>query len=202
MDVLVPFAVDEPKTRLADVFSPAERVEFAHVMLEDVCSAVNSVDASPIVLSTGSIDCRWPTVVDDRPLTEAINARLDPSMAVVMADLALVTPKALSGLFAAEGDVVIAPGLGGGTNALVVRHPDFYTDYHGASMKDHQRIAERCGIEATVIDSFRLAVDVDEPDDLAEVLLHGDGKTAAWLKNAGFQIVTAGGRVTVRRSMT
>ncbi len=200
MDVLVPFAVDEPKTRLSTVFSPEERAEFARVMLADVCSSLESVGASPIILSTGEIDCAWPVVVDDRPLSEAVNDRLAPPIAVVMADLALVTPEALSGLFDAEGDIVIAPGLGGGTNALVVRHPGFHTDYHGISVRDHQRIAEDLGIDPTMIDSFRLAVDVDEHDDLAEVLLHGDGKTAEWLRGFGFEIVTTGGRVTVCRS--
>jgi 2-phospho-L-lactate guanylyltransferase len=199
MNVLVPFSVDEPKTRLATAFSPEERAEFARTMLEDVCSAIEDAGASPVVLTTGPLDCVWPTIADDRPLTEAVNDRLEAPIAVVMADLALATPDALSDLFATEGELVIAPGLGGGTNALVVRHPGFYTDYHGASVLDHQRIAGDLGIAPTIVDSFRLAVDVDDPDDLAEVLLHGNGGAAEWLTDAGFELSKAGGRVTVTR---
>ncbi|TKR28072.1 2-phospho-L-lactate guanylyltransferase [Natronomonas salsuginis] len=199
MDALVPFAAREPKTRLATVLEPDERVEFARTMLRDVCSAIDATDASPTVLSTDPIDSEWPVVVDDRPLTAAVNDRLDPPVAVVMADLALATPDALSRLFGAEGEVVIAPGLGGGTNALVVREPDFHTDYHGASVADHRRIASEVGVEATAVDSFRLAVDIDEPEDLAELLLHGSGESVEWLRSAGFELSTPDGRVTVRR---
>jgi 2-phospho-L-lactate guanylyltransferase len=199
MDALVPFAAREPKTRLATVLEPDERAEFARAMLRDVCSAIDATGASPTVLSTDPLDIEWPVVVDDRPLTTAVNDRLDPPVAVVMADLALATPGALSRLFEADGEVVIAPGLGGGTNALVVRTTDFRTDYHGASVADHRRIASDLGVEATTVDSFRLAVDIDEPDDLAELLLHGSGDAVEWLRSAGFELAIPDGRVTVRR---
>jgi len=199
MDVLVPFAASRPKTRLAGVLGPDERAAFAAEMRRDVCSAVESAGASPTVLSTDPIESEWPVVVDDRPLTEAVNDRLEPPLAVVMADLALATPEALSRLLGTEGDVVLAPGLGGGTNALAVRTPGFRVDYHGASIADHRRIAADVGT-ATMVDSFRLAVDVDEADDLAEVLLHGEGRAARWLRDAGIELETTGGRVTVSRS--
>jgi 2-phospho-L-lactate guanylyltransferase len=138
--------------------------------------------------------------VDDRPLTAAVNAHLEPPIAVVMADLALATSETISRLFDADGSVVIAPGLGGGTNALVVRHPEFRVDYHDASVADHRGIAADIGVEPTLFDSFRLAVDIDEPDDLAELLLHGTGQAAAFLEAAGFEIATTSGRVAVRRT--
>lgn len=199
MDVLVPFAVREPKTRLADVLRADERAPFAEAMLLDVCEALSEVGVDPTVLATAPIDLEVDVVVDERPLTEAVNARLDPPVAVVMADLALVTPAALERLFDADGDVVIAPGLGGGTNALVVCHPDFRVDYHGASVRDHRRIAAEIGADTATVDSFRLAVDVDEPADLAEVLLHTDGRAADWLDAAGFRLVVDDGRVLVER---
>lgn len=188
MDVLVPFAATDPKTRLADVFTPEERGEFARTMLRDVCTAITAAGGSPTVLSTAETDVDQPVVVDDRPLTAAVNARLEPPIAIVMADLALATPDALADLFTTDGDIVIAPGLGGGTNALVVRSPDFYTDYHGTSVSDHRRIASEIGAETVTVDSFRLAVDIDEPDDLVELALHGTGEAAAWLDAAGIGI--------------
>ena len=102
-------------------------------------------------------------------------------------------------LFEQPGDVVIAPGRGGGTNALVVRHPNFRVDYHGASYLDHLTAARSVGASVTEFDSHRLATDVDEPDDLAEVLVHADGRARNWLVDAGFVLSVTDGRVSVRR---
>ena len=201
MQVVVPFAVGAPKTRLASVMSADERATFARAMLEDVLVAIRGTNREPTVLATDRIDVDAHVSVDDRPLTEAVNAVLaggEPT-AVVMADLALATPRALDRLFDARGDVVIAPGRGGGTNALVVRDPDFRTDYHGASIRDHRRIAEMIDADACEVDSFRLSTDVDEPTDLPEVLLHGDGRARDWLEGAGFELAIDGGRVDVAR---
>lgn len=199
MEVLVPFAASEPKTRLADALEPDERAAFARAMLLDVCEAVADAGHDPTVLSTASTDVPWPVVVDDRPLTDAVNGRCDPPTAVVMADLALATPDAVRRLLATDGEVVLAPGLGGGTNAAVVRHDGFEFDYHGASIRDHREAARAVGADLASVDSFRLAVDVDEARDLVECLLHGDGRAAGWLREAGFRVATSDGRVAARR---
>jgi 2-phospho-L-lactate guanylyltransferase len=199
MEVLVPFAGREPKTRLADCLRPDERAAFARAMLLDVCEAVADAGHEPTVLSTAPIEVAWPVVVDDRPLTEAVNAALDPPTAVVMADLALLTPAAVRRLVGTGGEVVLAPGLGGGTNAAVVRHDEFRFDYHGASVRDHRARARAVDAALATVDSFRLAVDVDEARDLVEVLLHGTGRAARWLTDAGFAVETTDGRVVARR---
>ena len=202
MDVLVPFDARDPNSRLDPVLTADERREFARAMLADVLDALAATDTDPTVLATDPVECAAPVEVDDRPLTEAVNARLetaDEALAVVMADLALVTPAALSRLFGTIGDVVLAPGRGGGTNALVVRHPDFRVDYHGASVRDHREAATAVGAETAEVDSFRLATDVDEPADLVEVLLHSEGRAARWLREAGFDVETGDGRVRARR---
>lgn len=210
MRVVVPFAAETPKTRLDGVLSAAERDAFARTLLRDVLSALEAAGHDPELLSTGPVDCEVPLTVDERPLTEAVNALLadafesgvDEGVAVVMADLALATPTALADLFAADGDVVLAPGRGGGTNALLTRHPDFRVDYHGASIRDHRREADRVGATVTEVDSMRLATDVDEPADLVEVLLHGDGQARAWLRDAGFELQVTDGRVGLSRDGT
>lgn len=217
---LVPFDAARPNTRLAPVLSREERCAFAEAMLADVLGVLDDADGEPTVLSTVPLDdvpavlanalVGVPVEVDDRPLTEAVNASLaaaDPEpaspFAVVMADLALATPAAFRRLFDAAdpagADIVIAPGRGGGTNALVVRHPDFRVDYHGTSYRDHRRAARAVGASIETIDSFRLATDVDEPADLAEVLLHADGAARDWLLDAGFALAVEDGRVRARR---
>jgi 2-phospho-L-lactate guanylyltransferase len=203
MRVLVPFAATDPKTRLSGLLDADERRAFARAMLADVLDAVRATDREPTVLATADVAVDAPVVVDERPLTDAVNARLpdaagDP-VAIVMADLALATPEVLERLFDTEGDVVLAPGRGGGTNAMVIRHPDFAVDYHGASIRDHRRIAREAGATLAEVDSFRLAADVDDPDDCVEVLLHTDGRARAWLEAAGIELADDEGRVTVRR---
>ena len=219
MRVVVPFSAERPKTRLSSVLDADERRAFARAMLRDVLDALASTGHDPTVVATAPVDCDAPVEVDERSLTEAVNDRLpggagddaaadagaaaeddrpDP-VAVVMADLALATPAALERLFAPDADVVLAPGRGGGTNALVVRDPGFHVDYHGASIRDHRAIAREVGASTATVDSFRLATDVDEPGDLVEVLLHADGRAAAWLREAGFAVTATDGRVEATR---
>ncbi len=217
MRVVVPFAAETPKTRLESVLSPAERSTFARAMLADVLRAVVRAGHEPAVVSTaplefgtlempGEVAAAASLTVDDRPLTEAVNARLpadadgDP-VAVVMADLALATPDALEALLTAGADVAIAPGRGGGTNALVVDHSAFRVDYHGLSYLDHREIAREVGATLETVDSFRLGTDVDEPADLVEVLVHGreSDRAPAVLREFGFELERREGRVAAVR---
>lgn len=201
MRVIVPYAVESPKTRLAPVLDTDERAAFARSMLDDVLAALDDAGVDPEVLATAAIDVDVSVTVDDRPLTAAVNAVLEGGVpvAVVMADLALLTPAAVDRLLGAAGDVVIVPGRAGGTNAFVARDPAFRVDYHGTSFLDHLGIARDIGASVRVVDSHRLATDIDEPEDLVELLVHGDGRSARWLRDAGFHLDRGGGRVTVTR---
>lgn len=205
MQVVVPFSADRPKTRLSAVLDPAERRQFSEAMLRDVLGALartrlDGETPAPTVLAPAPVDVDAPVVVDEQPLTPAVNDRLgrEPT-AVVMADLALATPEALAVLLGAEADLAIAAGLGGGTNAVLARDPAFHVDYHGASYLDHLEIARAAGLSVREVDSRLLAVDVDEPADLAELLLHGEGAARDWLIDAGFELDTSGGRVRTTR---
>jgi 2-phospho-L-lactate guanylyltransferase len=201
MRVIVPYAVESPKTRLGSILTPAERDSFARVMLEDVLESLRTAGHEPGVLTTASMEIDAPVTVDARPLTPAVNAILDAGdpLGVVMADLPLATPGALDRLFDAPGEVVLAPGRAGGTNAFVARHQEFRVDYHGTSFLDHLSIAHEIGASVSVIDSHQLSTDIDEPADLVEVLVHGEGASAEWLREAGFRLDRSGDRVTVVR---
>ncbi|RKS84036.1 phospholactate guanylyltransferase [Haloarcula quadrata] len=206
MRLVVPVSGSDPKTRLSTVLSPDERRDFTEAMLADVVDAVTSAGHEPEVISTAPLDCAVPVTVDDRGLDPLVNDLLastvtddEGALAVVMADLPLVTRESIERLLAPEADVVLAPGLGGGTNAFICRHPEFRVDYHGASIRDHRETARDVGASVTEVDSRRLATDIDEPGDLAEVLLHSDGAAADWLKQSGFELTATGGRVDVER---
>lgn len=216
MRVVVPFDATEPKTRLAPVLNAAEREEVAQRMLRDVLDAVVTLDdvvevdvvaTAPVDLDLGSsFDTPARVSVDDRPLSDVVNGAISEtvgdgeSLLVVMADLALATPGALDRLVQSSGDVVLVPGRGVGTNALVVRHPAFRADFHGTSYLDHRRAAADVGATVESVDSFRLSTDVDEPDDLVEAFVHGGNRTSEWLTSR-FELVVseAEGRVTLTR---
>jgi 2-phospho-L-lactate guanylyltransferase len=203
LDVVVPLDAERPKTRLSEVLDADERRAFVLAACRDVLAAARAAGLAPTVLATGPVDVDVPVEVDDRPLTPAVNAalgRADGPVCVLMADLALATPAAIRRLTGTSGEVVLAPGRGGGTNAVVARHPDFRVDYHGASFRDHRRRARECGASVEVVDSMRLATDVDEPADLVETLLHGTGEAADWLRAAGFEVAVDGGRVGLARN--
>lgn len=206
MAVVVPYRVADPKSRLSPALEADERETFARLMLADVLDAVAATGREPTVLATEPVDLAVPVQVDDRPLTEAVNGVLPAGdgdedgepVAVVMADLVLATPEAVERLLGTDGDVVLAPGRGGGTNALVARDPAFRVDYHGASVRDHRRICQEAGLAVEEVDSYRLGTDVDEPADLVEVLLHADGRAADWLAER-FELDADGGRVGLGR---
>jgi 2-phospho-L-lactate guanylyltransferase len=202
MRVVVPFDGRHPKTRLSGVLEEHERREFALAMLHDVLSAIRSAGPDPELLATGPVDVGIPTTVDERPLGEAVDALLAEGtpVAVVMADLPLATPGAIERLLATEGEVVLAPGRGGGTNAIVTRHPDFRVDYHGVSVRDHREIARSIGVDPRTVDSFRLSTDIDGRADLPEVLLHGEGQAESWLRDRGFRVDATEGRVEAVRT--
>jgi 2-phospho-L-lactate guanylyltransferase len=203
MRTVIPFDTTTPKRRLSPVLAPEERGAFALAMLRDVIRATRETLLDPTVLSTAPLpdSLSVPVEVDDRPLDAVVGAAIETGtpLAVVMADLPLVEPQVLRRLREQDGDVVLAPGRGGGTNAMVVRDPAFEPDYHGASIADHRQIARERDLALGEVDSFRLAADVDDPADLLAVLLHGDGESARWLESAGFRIETSSGRPAVVR---
>jgi 2-phospho-L-lactate guanylyltransferase len=203
MRVFVPFDARDPKTRLAPLLDEGERRGLARAMLGDVLDALAATAQDPCVLATDDVDCDCPVRVDEQALTPAVNDALDSidePAAVVMADLALVTPATLMRLFASDAGVVLAPGRGGGTNALVTRTPDFRVDYHGLSYRDHLVAAREAGVNVATVDSFRLATDVDEPADLVDVLVHTTGRTADCLRERGLSLTVTDDGPAVTRS--
>lgn len=201
MRTVVPFDPRNPNSRLSPVLTGEQRREFAAAMLADVLDAVRGAGGDPEILATAPLDrdVGAPVSVDDRSLSAVVQDAVDGELpvAVVMADLALATSEAVGRLFDAGGDVALAPGTAGGTNGLVAREPGFSVDYHGASFRDHEAAAERAGLGVAVVDSFRLAVDVDDEADLVDVLVHGDGRASDWLADAGFALAVRDGEPVV-----
>lgn len=202
---VIPFKPRNPKTRLSQIMSREEREEFALCMLQDVLDAIPEGCTQRIVLTTeGGFECEGAeTMAMDAGLNDALNRFFEGSrtnLLLVMADLPLADRNSLGGMISTSADIAIAPGRGGGTNALFLKDPSrFRADFYGMSFLKHLKIASAFGCSVQVIDSFRLHTDVDEVSDLVEVLIHGQGRSRRFLEGLGFSLVAEKGRVGVRR---
>jgi 2-phospho-L-lactate/phosphoenolpyruvate guanylyltransferase len=90
---------------------------------------------------------------------------------LVPGDTPLLQPAELAGLIVDTRDVVIVPDRHGtGTNALVLSPPDAIEPAFGpGSFARHVAAAEAAGVPHRVEGVPGLALDVDTPDDLAEL---------------------------------
>ena len=202
--IVVPFKLDNAKSRLAPALLPAERRLLAFAMLRDVLEAVYGFGKVTILsrpgLDIADVGCDVEIVESELDLNDALNAFIaDEAMQgwprdilIVMADLALLTKNDVVGILSCRGDVVLSPGRGGGTNMILIRAPEFRTCYQGLSFPKHQDYARQAGLEVSVFESFRAGCDIDCPEDLAEVLLHGRGETRALLERMGFSVSERG----------
>ncbi len=211
MRAVIPFKKSNAKSRLSSLLTDKEREDFAMAMLSDVAGTLVSSGCFDVVdiLSTSLIECEGANIVlTEMGLNEALNEylqkmsshSLNEPVLIIMADIPLVSKKNISDITASQAGVVIVPGRMGGTNALFIRDPSrFNVDYYGSSFLKHRDIAQKNGLTFEVFDSFNLSTDIDEVSDLAEVLLHGTGRAAGYLKKL-FSLAESGGRIRVKRS--
>jgi 2-phospho-L-lactate/phosphoenolpyruvate guanylyltransferase len=202
---LIPYKPVNPKTRLSSLLSQEEREQFARAMLEDVKAAVKDAMFSPVLACSELFDSEDVQVtIADTDLNGTLNAilpqNIGPAM-IIMADLPLADAVSIQRVTSTGKDMAIVPGRGGGTNVIFLKEPGkFHVDYYGTSFLKHMKIAEKAGLSVDVIDSFRLHTDIDEPEDLVELLIHGAGKSRAYLEGLGFALSVDKGRVGVVRN--
>lgn len=196
--IVIPFKFNGAKSRLGSVLTPEERRHLAFAMLKDVLDAISGLGRVTILSRPGlkkeDLGRNVDILESDLELNDAINAFIEEQAGqgwpfdifIVMADLALLTRDVVKEILDAEGDVVLCPGRGGGTNMILIRNQKFRTCYCGLSFPKNVDFARKAGLKAEIYESFRAATDIDEPDDLVEVLLHGHGKTKSVLESMGF----------------
>ena len=206
VQIVVPFKRSDAKSRLAPALEPAERWLLAFAMLRDVLGTVSGFGNVTILSRPGLdiVDVGYDVeiVESELDLNDALNELIDdaarqgqgwpPDILIVMADLALLMPDDVAGILNCQGDVVLCPGRGGGTNMILIRAPEFRTCYQGVSFPKHLAYCQQAGLKAEVFESFRAGCDIDCPEDLVEVLLHGRGETRALLERMGFSVSEKG----------
>ena len=186
------------------MLKPAERRLLAFAMLRDVLDAVLGFGWTTILsrpgLDAADVGYDIEVVESELDLNDALNELITdeasrgwPSdILIVMADLALLSQNDIAGILNCRGDVVLCPGRGGGTNMILIRTPEFRTCYQGLSFPKHLDYARQAGMDVCVFESFRAGCDIDCPEDLTEVLLHGRGETRALLEKMEFSVSEKG----------
>lgn len=181
----------EAKERLAPILGPQERRRLSLAMLADVLAAARGFDRV------------WVLQSDDDAAAEArkagaeahpdpapgggLNASLDAAtrdaiaagatgVLVVSADLAAVNADDLDRLAQGEGVALAPDQAGSGTNALWRRPADIIAAAFGPESRNaHEAAALRAGAAFRILQSPRLAVDVDTSEALSGVWALGPG---------------------------
>ena len=201
---VIPYKPVNPKSRLSAVFSETDRKKFVELSLENVLRSLKESKMEQVEIISKSplhpneekriksifdgTDTEISILTDTRDLNAAMNDYLKKSncpILIVMADLALMTKKDIESMISEpfskngrpEGFVRIAPGKDGGTNMLYIQVPKYYeVNYYGESCKKHKEEAEKRNCACEIYESFSAAADMDEPEDLENILIHGSGE--------------------------
>lgn len=200
-------APGEAKQRLSGVLAPHEREALARAMYEEVFSALcaarglDRIVVATVDPATAQHARRGGAVVFDEPglLGHRNSADLAARRAMQLGartvlmmpiDVPLVTPAEIEELVSAAASrsapgVFIVPSFDGtGTNALVLTPPNVMESCFGEnSFAGHIEQARARGISVEVVRPPGLMLDIDTPQDIAELLARApQSKIAALLR--------------------
>jgi 2-phospho-L-lactate guanylyltransferase len=183
-------ALSKAKSRLSPELAPLERGALTLAMLEDVLDAALSVAGwdtwvvSPDEAVLEIAARRHASAIPEEkgPLSQAIRQaeqlareREVDALAVIPADLPLLTTPALTAALHTLGTVVVAPSADhSGTNLLLRRPPRAIQARFGPdSYHRHLALAEAKGVPVSIVERRELAFDLDQPGDILGVLASG-----------------------------
>ena len=189
--------LDQAKSRLAKIVTPAARQKLVLTMLCDVLrilihspriDGVGVISSDPTVLALAASEGAEPLLDQTVDLNSALEqasrqvaARGATGVLVLPADVPLVKDSDIATLLDAADDgpgIVIAPSSDGGTNALLVRPPSAVPFQFGLdSLQRHCEVAQQHKLPIRVIHTAGLSIDIDNCDDLMQ-LAEADGTTA------------------------
>lgn len=195
--ILVPIKnTASAKQRLASVLDQPSRTQLAQAMLYDVLSAlyrwdnpppVGVVTSDPYAVQVAA-EFGFEVIPDpDNPgetgaiemATHVCTARGEKSTLVIPADIPLLHSWELEEILKhapAEGSVLVPAGDGRGTNAAFRRPANLFPLRFGNdSFKPHHGAAKATGKPCIVLELPGIAVDIDNPPDLQQLIsLPGD----------------------------
>ena len=187
--ILVPVKTfAESKKRLAPYYSQTARAALAEALCRDFFSVIAQVrlaeriyvaSQEPLALAWAR-ERGWNTIPETEQISESHSvdaaSRLCAEDGVtallrIPMDIPLARPDDIDAILAtaeAAPSAVIVPSADGtGTNALLRSPPCLFRSHFGPnSFIQHLTEGEQCGARVKVLQNPRIALDIDEPDDL------------------------------------
>ena len=190
--ILVPIKnTSTAKQRLASILDQPARTQLAQAMLTDVLTAIRDWKRRPKVgivtsdpyATTLAQEYGFDVIPDpDNPgetgaiemATRVCVERGEESTLVIPADIPLIQPWELEQIYnqaPERGTVIVPAGDGRGTNAILRRPANLFPLRFGNdSFKPHLASAQATGEPCILLNLPGIAVDVDNPPDLRQLL--------------------------------
>lgn len=205
---------NESKTRLSPFLSENERVELLKVMLKDIMKVIEN-EVEEIVLVSKDENVKnfaremFVNYVkekehEDNFLNNAISDAVGEvkinypgrDILILPSDIPLLKSEHIATLKSMDKDMIISPSKGGGTNLLCFNPEyDFETKFGPMSYFEHLNHANQLGMSINIIESFYLSLDINTPEDLGELLLHGVGTSSyEYLRSLNIVVKSSHGR--------
>ena len=183
-------SLSRSKTRLSPALTGLERGALTLAMLEDVLDAALSVPGwETWVVSPDEVALEIAAGRGARPIPEAkpplanairqveTKAKEDgaSALAVLPADVPLVTVDTLHEALRTLGAVVLARSADGSGTSLLLRRPPraIPARFGPDSFRRHVELAEARGLPVSIVERRELSFDVDRPDDILTLLADG-----------------------------
>jgi len=183
-------SLSRAKTRLSPALTGLERGALTLAMLEDVLDAALSVPGwETWVVSPDEVALEIAAGRGARPIPEAkpplanairqveTKAKDDgaTALAVLPADVPLVTVDTLHEALRTLGAVVLARSADGSGTSLLLRRPPraIPARFGPDSFRRHVELAQARGLPVSIVERRELSFDVDRPDDILTLLADG-----------------------------
>ena len=183
-------SLSRAKTRLSPALTGLERGALTLAMLEDVLDAALSVPGwETWVVSPDEVALEIAAGRGARPIAEAkpplanairqVEAKAKEeganALAVLPADVPLVTVDTLHEALRTLGAVVLARSADGSGTSLLLRRPPraIPARFGPDSFRRHVELAETRGLPVSIVERRELSFDVDRPDDILTLLADG-----------------------------
>src|SRR5437588_1076672 len=187
----------DSKTRLSSLLSLEERRRLSWTMFQDVSRAVcESQRADRIVVVTSFAPAierarafDWEVLIEQSQVSESASVdwashilaeRGFHAVLRLPADLPLVRAEDIDALLSIDlksPNALLVPSREGtGTNAIIRTPPNLFQSRFGPnSFALHKAEATRVGVECVIVNNTRIALDVDEPEDVELFIESGSG---------------------------
>lgn len=205
---------NKSKTRLSSFLTEEERVELLKMMLKDIVYTIKnhvteiffvskdlSVKSYSDELKVGFITERE---YSDNFLNNALNDAVDEvksrfpnyDILILPSDIPLLKAEHVLTVKNMNNDLIISPSKGGGTNLLCFNSSfNFKTCFGDMSYFKHISQADSLNMSINLLESFYVSSDINTPEDLGELLLHGVGTYSyEFLNSAGINVKSNHGK--------